>query len=85
MRSIDVTTYTGPVLDVGAVTSTALVEHRLLDDLIGSNQNRLRDGEAESLCRLHVDDEFELGGLLDRGITRLGAFEDSVNVIRGTM
>ena len=31
MRGIDVATDTGPVLGIGAVTSTALVEHELLE------------------------------------------------------
>jgi hypothetical protein len=44
---------------------TALVEHGLLDDLVRSQQDRLRDCEAERLGRLHVDHQLELRGLLD--------------------
>ena len=36
----------------------------------------MRHGEAERLGGLEVDDQLELGRLLDRQISRLGAFED---------
>jgi hypothetical protein len=53
---------------------------RLLNDLIRPQQQRRRDGEAECLGGLEVDDEFELGRLFDRKVGRLGAFENSSDV-----
>jgi hypothetical protein len=43
----------------------AWVEHGLLDDLVRSPQHRRRDREAERLRGLEVNDQLELGGLLD--------------------
>ena len=57
-----------------------MVEHALLDDLVRSEQQRLRDREAERLRRLQVDDQLELGGLFDREVSGLGSLEDLVNV-----
>src|SRR5262245_40144215 len=48
----------------------------LFDDLIRPRQERGRDREAEGLGGLEVDDEFELGGLLDGEVGGLRAFED---------
>jgi hypothetical protein len=35
------------------------------DYLVGAGEDRLRNGEAERLRRLEVDDQLELSGLLD--------------------
>src|SRR5215813_563219 len=43
----------------------------LLDDLIRPPQHRRRDRQAERLGGLEVDDQLELGGLLDRKVTGL--------------
>jgi hypothetical protein len=59
----------------------AWVEHGLLDDLIGPQQECLRDREPQRLRGLQVDDQLELGRLLDGKVGRLGALEDSVNVV----
>ena len=56
----------------------ALAEHGLPDDLVGPQQQRVRDCQAQRLGGLEVDDELELGGLLDRKIGGLGTFEDPV-------
>ena len=40
-------------------------EHALLDDLVCADEHRLRDREPECLRRLEVDDQLELGRLLD--------------------
>src|SRR5882762_7073894 len=50
-----------------------------LDHLIRSQQQRRRDGEADGLGRLEVDDQLELRRLLDREIPRLRALEDLVD------
>ncbi len=47
-----------------------MVEHALLDDLVGPPQHRLRDREPERLSGLEIDHEFELGWLLHWEITR---------------
>src|SRR6266849_417065 len=57
----------------------ALVEHALLDDLVRSHQNGLRDGYTERLRGLEVDDQLELGGLFYREIAGLGPLENLVD------
>jgi hypothetical protein len=42
--------------------------HPLLDHLISGRQQRLRDGEAERLGGLEVDDELDFCGLLYRQV-----------------
>src|SRR5215470_17732481 len=51
----------------------------LLDDLVGSRQNRGWNREPERLGGLHVDHELELGGPLNRQVTSFCAFEDLVH------
>jgi len=54
------------VLGVSLPQATMMNTRRshLLDDLVGANQYRLRDGEPQCLLGLEVDDELEFGGLL---------------------
>src|SRR5437764_11539271 len=52
----------------------------LLDDLVGPLEQRLRDGEPERFGGLEVDDQLELGGLLDGKIAGLRALEDLIHV-----
>ena len=49
-----------------------------LNHLIRPLQKRWRDRQADGLGGLEVDDQFELGGLFDRKIAGLRAFEDSI-------
>src|SRR5437870_10142282 len=51
-----------------------------LNDLIRSQQQRWRDGEAEGLRGLQVDDQLELGGLLDRQVGGLGPLQNPVDI-----
>src|SRR6516162_6686559 len=51
--------------------------------LVGAQQERLRDRQAERLGGGQVDDEIELGGLLDRDVTRLRSAQNLVNIISG--
>ena len=53
---------------------------RLLDHLVSGRQQRFRDGEAEKLGRLKVDDELELGRLQHRQVGGLGAIEDIAGI-----
>src|SRR5262245_65611176 len=59
--------------------ATSLVEHRLLDDLVRSGQDRLRDREPQRLRGLEIDDQLELRGLLHREIGGLGSFQNLVH------
>jgi len=51
-----------------------------LNDLVSRGQQRFRDGEAESFGGLEVDDEFQLGRLLDRQIGWFLAFENAPGI-----
>jgi hypothetical protein len=51
-----------------------------LDYLVSGGQERFRNGEAERLRRLEVDDEFELTRLHDRQIGWFLAFENASGV-----
>src|SRR5438477_6063568 len=50
-----------------------------LDHLVGPCQHRWRDRQAERLGSLHVDDQLELGRLLDRHVACLAALEDAID------
>src|SRR6266851_10531837 len=51
-----------------------------LDDLIGPQEERLRDRQAERLRGLEVDDQLELRRLLDRNIGRPSALQNLVHI-----
>ena len=52
----------------------------LLNQLIRSEEERLRDREAERLGGLEVDEQMDLGRLLDRQVGGLGAIEVLVRI-----
>src|SRR4029453_191111 len=56
----------------------------LLDHLIRPPQERRRDGQAERLGGLEVDDQLKLRGLLYGQVGGIGAFQDLVHVGGGT-
>ena len=58
-------------------------KRRLFDHLIGAGQQRLRQVEAKRLRSLHVDDEIELGRLLDRDVSWLCPTQNLVNKLSG--
>ena len=55
----------------------------LFDHPVGAQQDRRRNGEAEGVGGLQVDDKLELRGLLDGEVGGLGALENLVYVGRG--
>jgi hypothetical protein len=54
------------------------------DDLIRSRKHVRRDCEADLLGRFQIDDELELGWLLDGEVSGLGSFQYLIDVSRGT-
>jgi hypothetical protein len=52
----------------------------LLDDLIGDRQQGRREHDSKRLGCLHVEDQIELGGLLNWKATCALAFENAVDV-----
>lgn len=50
------------------------------DHLIGGGKHHRRDGDAERLRGLQIDDKLEFGGLLHRQVGCLFAFENSAGV-----
>ena len=53
---------------------------RLFDHLVGARENRDRHVEAERLRGPKIDHQLELGGVLDRQIGSLFAFENTINI-----
>src|SRR5262245_30870852 len=51
-----------------------------LDHLVGAGGERGRYFHPEDFCGLQIEDEFEFGGLLDRQICRLCAFENAPRI-----
>ena len=47
--------------------------------LVGTHQERRRNGQVECACCIQVNDEFELDGLLNRQLSRLCATQNFVN------
>jgi len=52
------------------------------DDLIGTQENRLRKGQTNDPGGLEVDDQLKLGGLLDRQISGASALEYLIDIGR---
>ena len=55
---------------------------RLFDHLIGDLLQMHRHGKTEGLSGLEIDDELELGGLLDGKFVRLSAMQDAIGISR---
>src|SRR5262245_5877565 len=55
-----------------------------LDHLVRASEQRRRHIEAERLGGGQIDDEVELGWLLDRNVGRLRAAQNLVNEVAGT-
>jgi hypothetical protein len=54
---------------------------RLFDHLVGAGEQAIRHGEAQRFRSREIDDEIELGWLLDRDLTRLGAMQNLVDIV----
>src|SRR5262244_1659219 len=54
-----------------------------LDHLVGTTEQRDREGEAECLRGFEVDDHLDLAGLLDWKVARLVALEDAARIGAG--
>ena len=52
----------------------------LLDRLVGAQKERSRHVEAKGSCSFQIENKLELGRLLDRGISRLGALGNAIYV-----
>src|SRR5438128_5922336 len=61
-------------------TSRCASARSLLDDLVGARNEGWRDREAARARGLEIDDELELGSLLDWQLGRLGPLEDLVDI-----
>ena len=55
----------------------------LFDHLVGERQERLGDRQAERLGGLEVDDQVELGRLLDRDVVRLSPAKNLIDHLSG--
>ena len=62
----------GPITDI---------RYRSLDYLVGPEENRLRDGNIERVCRFRIYDQLKLRRPLNRRRGRFGTFENAVNVV----
>src|ERR1700731_1756592 len=54
------------------------------DHLVGAGEKIRGDRDAEGARRPQIDDEVELGGLVNRKITGLGPAQDAIDVARRT-
>src|SRR5881396_2521426 len=69
--------------DFRRLDRTSLRLAHSFNHLISAAEHGLRDGEAERLCGLEVDDQLVLGRRLHRKVGRLLALEDAIDVTGG--
>jgi hypothetical protein len=63
---------------------TTCANARLSDHLVGAQQERFGDRQAERLGGREIDDEVELGRLLDRKVARLRPSQNLIDIVGGT-
>ena len=51
-----------------------------LDHFVGAGEQRVWHFEAERFCCLEIDDQLELGWILDWQVSRFRAVEDAIDV-----
>ena len=61
---------------------TRILLSRLVNDLVGTGEDRRRDGKAERSRGIEIDDQPEFTGRLDRQIGGMRALEDLIDVTR---
>src|SRR5262249_39743778 len=71
--------YTVVVLLAGRLTTPYRAPAPLSDHLLRLKEGNRGGGQVERLCRLEIDDQVKLHGLLYRQVARLGAFENLVH------
>src|SRR5262245_30087651 len=64
---------------VPIATSRITAKSALFDHLVGNGLKRERQGEADGVCGLEVDDELELGRLLDAKVSGFATLETFVS------
>src|SRR5215472_5852133 len=68
-----------------AATSDTMTCSRLINDLVGTGEDRRRDGKAERARGIEIDGQPEFTRRLDRQSGRMRALEDLVDVARLTV
>jgi hypothetical protein len=79
----DIAQHGGNVRFVPKADSALRQNNVLFDHLVGAGEQRGRDGQAERLRGLEVDDKLEFGRLLNGQIGWLGTLEDFIDVASG--
>src|SRR5260370_15551212 len=69
--------------DFHRLDRTSLRLAHSFDHLVGAGEQCWRDGEAERFCGFEIEDQLELGWLLNGQISRFGASQNLVKVVRG--
>jgi hypothetical protein len=72
-----------PLAAVSRCSNMRVQKPNLLNRLIGAQQKRFRNCQAESLSGSQIDDQIVLGGLLDRNVGGLGPAQDFVDIVAG--
>jgi hypothetical protein len=57
---------------------------KLFDHLVGTREQRLRDGKAERLCGFQIDDQLVFGGRLHRQVRGVNALKNLVHILSHT-
>src|SRR6516162_3397652 len=69
--------------DFHRLDRTSLRLAHSLDHLVGNREQRWRNGEAERLRSLEIDDQFELCRLHHRKVGRFGTLENPADIYAG--